>query len=135
MNAALVDAGPLIALFDRSDQFHVQSRQLLERERVPLVSTWPVVTEATHILDFDVRAQTALLEWIHRGAVEIIEPPDLRRVIELMQTYRDAPMDFADATLVAVAEERSIRTVISIDSHFAIYRTRSGEMLENRFVR
>ncbi|MDE2732842.1 MAG: hypothetical protein OXI72_00505 [Gemmatimonadota bacterium] len=40
-----------------------------------------------------------------------------------MAQYRDAPMDFADASLVAVAENRNLRTIFTIDrKDFAIYR-------------
>ena len=41
----------------------------------------------------------------------------------LMDQYRDAPTDLADASLVAVAETLSLRTVFTIDRHFYAYRT------------
>ena len=44
-----------------------------------------------------------------------------------MAQYRDAPMDFADASLVAVAENRNLRTIFTIDrKDFAIYRIKRG---------
>jgi uncharacterized protein len=39
-----------------------------------------------------------------------------------MDKYADRPMDRADATLVASAEEQGHRKVFSLDSDFLIYR-------------
>ncbi|MBV9837800.1 MAG: PIN domain-containing protein, partial [Solirubrobacterales bacterium] len=44
------------------------------------------------------------------------------RSAELMHRYRDHPMDLADATLLAVAEARDLRTVFTLDEHFSAYR-------------
>jgi predicted nucleic acid-binding protein len=46
----------------------------------------------------------------------------VQRSVELMAKYGDLPMDLADATLVAVAEERGIRRVFTLDSDFQVYR-------------
>ena len=55
----LIDAGPIIALFDRSDRCHETALDALKSQPRRLVSTWPVITEASHMLDFDRRAPTA----------------------------------------------------------------------------
>lgn len=39
-----------------------------------------------------------------------------------MVKYADRPMDLADATLVALAEERGERSIFSLDADFEIYR-------------
>jgi len=39
-----------------------------------------------------------------------------------MQKYADAPMDFADASLVATAETLRLRRVFTLDHHFRAYR-------------
>lgn len=50
----------------------------------------------------------------------------LKRSAVLMAKYADAPMDFADATLVALAEERSITNIVTLDhKDFSVYRTGS----------
>lgn len=46
----------------------------------------------------------------------------VERTATLMNAYADVPMDLADATLVALAEERGLRSVFSLDSDFRIYR-------------
>lgn len=120
MRSTLIDAGPLIALFDRSDRYHRRAVEAVKAEPGRLVSTWPVVTETSHMLDFDPRAQTALLEWIRRGGLELhdISGTELGRIIELMEQYADVPMDLADASLVASSEELGIARVLSIDRDF-----------------
>jgi uncharacterized protein len=52
------------------------------------------------------------------------------RMAVLMEKYKDTPMDLADASLVAVAESRSLTHVFTIDSDFFIYRLSDGSALE-----
>lgn len=64
----------------------------------------------------------------HRGVtVAPLEGPDLERCFELMVQYGDAPMDFADASVVAVAERSGIDRVFTLDRrHFSAYRMKRG---------
>jgi len=39
-----------------------------------------------------------------------------------MEKYRDVPMDLADASLVALAEERGLRRIFTLDHDFEVYR-------------
>lgn len=71
MRNTLIDAGPIIALFDRSDKNHSQIRSTLQNDDFRQLTTWPAITEASHMLDFDVRVQPGLLTWIYRGGVKI----------------------------------------------------------------
>jgi uncharacterized protein len=121
----LVDAGPLVAIFDRSDRHHAACVSALRALRGSLFSVWPVVTEAMYLLGFSVKAQSALLEMIEIGTLKILalEAPDVSRIRELMVQYKDHPMDFADAALVRVAEREKLRRVFTIDRRdFAVYR-------------
>ena len=47
---------------------------------------------------------------------------DALRVCALMRKHADAPMDFADASLVAAAEVLGITRILTLDSHFYAYR-------------
>jgi predicted nucleic acid-binding protein len=106
MRSTLVDAGPLIALFDRDDHFHQPARGFIREYKTALISTWPVATEVSHMLDFELRAQLDFLRWIERGGLTLLPVQDhqLPRVIELMDQYADRQMDLSDATLVLAAE-------------------------------
>lgn len=99
-----------------------------------MVTTWPVFTEAMYLLG-DAggwRAQKALWAMIEREALVLAEllPPDIVRARALMEKYRDAPMDIADATLVAVAEARGLKRVFTLDSDFGAYRFRGKGTFE-----
>lgn len=135
MRSILIDAGPVIALFDRSDRYHRGAVEFLGHTSCRLVTTWPAVTEASHMLDFDRDAQISLLEWMRRGG---LVPFDLtlenvRCMIHLMKKYDNVPMELADASLVAAAEATGIREIMSIDSDFDVYRTSQNETIENVF--
>ncbi|MBI5554307.1 MAG: PIN domain-containing protein [Elusimicrobia bacterium] len=138
-NIAIVDAGPLIALFDKSDKYYQKAKRRLEEYRQndqgKLITAWPIVTEVSYILKERVhfQAQIDLLEWIILGGLEIFDLKKelLPRVIELQIKYSNLPMDFADATLIIIAEELNINKVFSIDKDFAIYRVSGRKHLEN----
>jgi uncharacterized protein len=130
----LVDAGPLVALIDAGEPDHERCRGALDDLRLPLVTTWPAFTEAIYLLG---RAagwpgQAALWRMIER---ELLVLRDLSgeltlRSMELMRRYSDHPMDLADATLVALAEERDARTIFTLDGDFRSYRLRGGRHLD-----
>lgn len=125
MRAVLVDAGPLVALLDRSDNHHHEVVRALERIEDPLVSVWPVVVEAMYLLSFSFQAQKALWEIFETGAVRLLplDESDIPPMKSLMEKYRDLPMDMADAALVRVAEREVIRRVLTLDQRdFAVYR-------------
>ena len=135
MKQTLIDTGPCIALFDRDDRFHTEIKNFMKNFRGRLITSWAVVTETLHMLDFDYRVQADFLRWVDRGALEIAGPirEDTHRIIELTEKYQDRPIDFADATLLAIAERKQLNSVISIDSDFQIYRTAQGNSLEMLF--
>ena len=135
MKRCLIDAGPLIALFDKDDKFHGPIKEFLKKYEGRLYTTWPVITEVLHMLDFSVNTQTDFLKWIRRGALDVkqINIEDISRIIDLSEKYSDVPMDFADASLIIVSELENIKEIISIDSDFYIYRNIRNEYVKNIF--
>jgi predicted nucleic acid-binding protein len=133
----LTDAGPLIALFDKDDKYHKAVLDALSHTQTALVTTWPVITETCHMLDFSTDAQLDFLEWASQGGLHIHElsGTDLERIIVLTKKYRDRPMDLADASLIITSEKLGIKQVISIDSDFNIYRRADKKPLENILFR
>ena len=87
MPAVLVDTGPLVALLDRSDPYHLSCQESLSSLDDSLVTVWPVVTEAMYLLRAYWQAQDALWEMIQSGAVQIISLgiDDIPRMRELMR--------------------------------------------------
>lgn len=72
MQNILVDAGPLIALFDRDDKYHAIVISFLQKFRGRFITTWPVITEVFHMLSFSADVQIAFLEWLRRDALDIV---------------------------------------------------------------
>jgi predicted nucleic acid-binding protein len=130
----LTDAGPLIALIDADEQDHEACLQALDDLALPLVTTWPAFTEAMYLLGRagGIKGQQALWRLVHtdRLVVADLSPAAVSRSAHLMARYADRPMDLADATLVAYAEEYGHRTVFTLDSDFRIYRLRGRQRFE-----
>lgn len=84
------------------------------------------MTEAMHLLGKagGWHAQATLWRLIdaQRISVAPIGEATMTRVATLMESYADLPMDLADATLVALAEERGLTQVFTLDSDFHVYR-------------
>jgi predicted nucleic acid-binding protein len=122
----LTDAGPLVALLDADEPDHERCRTSLDLLRLPLLTTWPAFTEAMYLIG---RAggwtgQRALWQLVLREDL-VLAPPSRRateRAAGLMEKYADRPMDLADATLVALAEERRITRIFTLDADFEVYR-------------
>lgn len=125
MRAVLVDAGPLVALLDRSDNHHQEIIESLKKIQDPLVSIWPVLVEAMYLLSFSWQAQKALWEMVEDGAIQLLplDQADAAPMKSLMEKYKDLPMDMADAALVRVAEREGIRRILTLDRRdFGVYR-------------
>ena len=120
----LIDAGPLIALFDKDDQYYTKVKKHFQYLRGNLVTTWPVIAETAHMLDFNIRVQIDFMKWLERGSLEIfaLKISNLHRIIELSEKYADVPMDLADASLMIASEQLGITQILSLDSDYHIYR-------------
>lgn len=102
--------------------------------RLPLLTTWPAFTEAMYLLS-RVGGQTgrdALWKLTLAGHLVVadLSRPATERSSRLMTKYADLPMDLADATLVALAEERGDRRIFTLDSDFQIYRIHGRQRFE-----
>lgn len=125
----LTDAGPLVALIDRGEPDHLRCQEALARLHGPLLTTWPAFTEAMDLLGEagGWTAQEALWRVLRRGDLVVEMPQQLERVATLMSKDRSLPMDLADASLVALAEERGLTTVFTLDRDFRVYRLPRGK--------
>ncbi|MCL6261036.1 PIN domain-containing protein [Aquiflexum sp. TKW24L] len=136
MENILIDAGPLIALFSKRDNYHKRAVQFVKENKLIYWTTWPVVTEACHMLDFSIKAQTNLLEWCDRGGIFFVDlnQNHLKRLIELSLKYSDVPMDLADASIIVASELKGIKKIATIDTDFYIYRDVRKNFLTNVFL-
>ncbi len=130
----LTDAGPLIAIIDADEPDHASCMDALDQLTLPLVTTWPAFTEAMYLLARagGIRAQQTLWRLVStdRLVVADLSPSAVDRSARLMDQYADRPMDLADATLVALAEELGDRRIFTLDADFQIYRFRGRQRFE-----
>ncbi len=123
----LVDAGPIIAVFNRNDDYHAECLRLYRALDCPFHTTLAVLSEAMYTLGARAGwyAQELLWKLILHGdlILEHPTPVELARMSELMGKYSDRPMDFADASLVALAERLSLDRIFTVDRRdFSVYR-------------
>lgn len=133
MKSTLIDAGPIIALFDISDQYHKQVLSFMATFEGKLTSTWPVLTEVCCMLDFNPETQTDFLYWVIDGGIDVhnLEPWQLNNIRETLKTYSDLPADFADASLLETAESKNLTSILTLDKDFSVYKLKNGHFLKN----
>jgi uncharacterized protein len=123
--AALVDTGFILALLDRDDMWHRACIAAFEEIRLPWLTSEAVLTELFHLVGDNLTEINAAWKFVRSGALTLgnITDSDLPAIQDLFQRYKDRPMDFADATLVHLAERESISVILTIDHNdFETYR-------------
>jgi predicted nucleic acid-binding protein len=127
----LCDASALVALLDRDERRHAECVAFARTLQGRLLTTWSAFTEAMDLLGRSRGwpAQDRLWRMIEDGALDVASEPPTPRLRVLMERYRDLPMALADATLVALAEQRQLREVFTLDTDFHVYRLEAGHML------
>jgi uncharacterized protein len=122
----LIDTGPLVAYVDAADPAHGLVASALGEFAGRLYTTAAVVTEAMHLVAGDDRGAGVLAGFLVASGTEVAAltaPPDLQDAVQLMEKYRDTPMDFADATLVVLAGRLGVMEIATLDRRgFSAYR-------------
>ena len=136
MRSIVADTGPIVSFLYRDDPDHGLVRGFLRENQVALVTTWPVITEAWHLLlgRVGVKPALALMRWVKANGLRVAAPheDDAAALLELLERYADHPMDLADASLVLLAERIGISEIVTLDRpEFDSYRTRNGRSLVN----
>jgi len=126
MKRILVDTGPLVALLSRDDSYHNACVNALRDMPGPLLSCWPVITEAVWLLRRSPRTVQQLLRSIDGRFLELLPlaGAEAADVAALMKRYEDIRPQLADAALVYLANREQIDTIFTLDQRdFAIYRS------------
>jgi hypothetical protein len=122
-----MDTGALVALPDRSERNHLRCVDFFKLFEGEIFTTEPVLTETIYLLGPSIRAQKRALDFFIQGGAILVPQSgqSLLRAAVLMEKYKDTPMDFADATLVCLAEETGIKDIFTLDIRgFSAYRFR-----------
>lgn len=122
--SVLVDTGPLIAFFRKSDRYHVWAKKQFQALHPPIYTCEAVLTETCFLLSNSPASITLLFHYIERGILQIKFrlAEELKPVCHLIQRYQSIPMSLADACLVRMSEILENPVVLTIDNDFHIYR-------------
>lgn len=136
----IVDSGFWFGLFDRKDEHHLVCKKFLMQCNEPMITTFPVLTEALHLLmrreqvqlAFDLFAFLQVLHKQNQFFIFSLQDTQLPKLHALMLQYADLPMDLADASLVLLAEELGHGRILSTDKRdFHTYRWKNHQPFTN----
>ena len=135
MARALVDTGAVVALVNRDDRYHGAAADWFQRFRGELLTTEAVITETAYVLATSAAHQRAALLWFQRArAAKLlrIEPvADHGELARIITQYADLPCDYADASLIALAERTGVTAIATIDQRdFSVYRLRGRKRFQ-----
>lgn len=117
----LLDTGPLVAFFDKRDNYHSRAVAFFRDVDANFLTSWPVVTEASHFLPVAKRA--GLLRLVESGMLQAADlRPGAGRMAALLEKYADIEPDLADVSLVYLAEATGVAEIATFDDDFSIYR-------------
>lgn len=129
MARALLDTGAIVALFNLDDPHHEAAVGWFKGFRGQLLTTEAVVTETAYVLAASQPHRRAALAWIGRsraaGLLSVEPVFDHSMVLKILDRYADLPCDYADATLIELAERSGVAAIATIDQRdFSVYRLR-----------
>lgn len=125
MRKLLLDTGAFVALLDKSEKKHRDCVDFFSNFQGKIFTTEPVLTETLYLLNQLNGVEKVCIEFIFKGGITLVPQSNtsLSRAVELMGKYKDIPMDFADATLVSLAEEIGTNEIFTLDLRgFNTYR-------------
>ena len=129
MARVLVDTGAVVALVNRADRHHAAAADWFASYRGSLLTTEAVITETACVLAASRAHQRAALLWFERarlaGLLHVVPVDDYAALDAIIARYSRLPCNYADATLVALAEQTGVTVIATIDQRdFSVYRVR-----------
>ena len=127
LNNLLIDSGPAIALLNLRDPAHGWVADYTSKFTGQLHTTGAVITEAMHFAGATPAGPAFLSEFVTASGMRVhgfAQGPELRAAVFLMQRFADTPMDYADATLVLLADKIQVYDILTLDRRgFTVFRT------------
>ncbi|OLE97314.1 MAG: hypothetical protein AUG75_09750 [Cyanobacteria bacterium 13_1_20CM_4_61_6] len=130
---ALVDTGPLVALFSKNDSKHDDCVRAAQGFVPPLLTSWPVLTEVAWLVRMEPIALRKLLEGAHKGLLKVLELDQefFSWSTTFLEKYENIGVQLADASLVYLAEREKIEFIFTLDRRdFSVYRTSRNRALK-----
>ena len=130
----VVDTGPLVAVLNANDAHHAWAREVFGKLAPPVFTCEAVLSEAQFLLQERGGDPLAVLVWAQQGVISLAfdAANEIERLLALQRSYRNLPMDFADACLVRMTELHEHSSVLTTDSHFRIYRRNGRQIIPLR---
>jgi uncharacterized protein len=128
----LVDTGPVVAILLESDEHHEACVEQLHHIRGPLLTCWPVITEAAWLLRAYPQAVRKLLSSFHSRPFQLVPlgETDLPGIAAILAKYAGLGIQLADASLVHLANREGIETMFTLDRRdFGVLRLARGKKL------
>jgi uncharacterized protein len=130
MKRVIMDAGPLVAWFCPRDERHAWAGGAFTQIRMGGLICEAVLTEVCHLVAKEGVSIGKVLEFVERGGLTVVSlGGELAAIRLLTDRYLDAPMDFADACVVRLAEIHADATVCTTDSQFNFFRKNGQETI------
>ena len=133
MKRTILDTGPIVALFDKSDKFNSAIYDFIKDYKGVFISTWPVISEVSFLLEYKKQTQIDFFKWLELGGINLIDIDctDILLIREMMEKYSNVPMDLADASLMLISDKLELESIITLDKDFYIYRKYNGSCITN----
>ena len=128
----LIDTGPIVAILLDSDEHHDACVEQLRSIRGPLLTCWPVITEAAWLLRAYPEAIRRLLASFGGRPFDLLplDEMDLSAIAAILAKYASLGIQLADASLVHLANREQIESIFTLDRRdFGALRLAHGEKL------
>jgi uncharacterized protein len=128
----LIDTGPLVAIGREDDEFHDACVEQAKQIVAPMLTCWPVITEAAWPLRSHSRALPELLGQFGKGTFAFCElgAADMPAIAVILKRYDSIGLQLADACIVHLAERENIDTIFTLDRRdFGAVRVRGKQRL------
>ena len=111
MARVLLDTGPLVAILSRRDDYHAVCVEQLRQLSPPLLTCWPVLTEAAWLLRKEPLAIQRLFQGFETGLLKLMALDETAApwIATFLHRYRQLGAQLADACLVYLAEHERYR--------------------------
>jgi uncharacterized protein len=127
----IIDAGPLVALIHRDDQYHSWAYAQAQQLSPPFLTCEAALSEAYFLLAGVPAAQQGLNALLRQGWLQVRFElaNEIDSVTKLLDRYTNVPMSLADACLVRMSELTTDCAIFTVDSDFNIYRRHRNQII------
>ena len=126
MSPVLLDTSVIVASLNRRDSNHARCAEAMLSLRSPVATCEAVIVESCYLLQAIPSAVDDVMANVANGTFQIPFQlsASVQEIQKILHKYRDTPADFADACLIAMADQLGTGDILTLDSDFMHYRWR-----------